>query len=189
MWNREERCDSFEIFSCQRLISDNHDDRVMMISMMRVFLGTTRKIIKNNNNNKTTQYREKEEENRNETQQHNNMLSNFSRRIMTASSRFGVAANRSMSTVLNKPGDGIASKQIMKGDYTVVDHEYDSVVVGAGGSGLRAAMGLSEAGFKTACVTKLFPTRSHTVAAQGGINAALGTLCYSCVCSIYYINA
>jgi len=58
----------------------------------------------------------------------------------------------------------------------VVDHVYDAVVVGAGGSGLRAAMGLSEAGFKTACVTKLFPTRSHTVAAQGGINAALGNM-------------
>lgn len=55
-----------------------------------------------------------------------------------------------------------------------VDHEYDAVVVGAGGAGLRAAMGCAEAGFKTACVTKLFPTRSHTVAAQGGINAALG---------------
>ena len=54
----------------------------------------------------------------------------------------------------------------LTGDYVVVDHEYDAVVVGAGGSGLRAAMGLSEAGFKTACVTKLFPTRSHTVAAQ-----------------------
>lgn len=63
-----------------------------------------------------------------------------------------------------------------QGDYTVVDHTYDAVVVGAGGSGLRAAMGLSEAGFKTACVTKLFPTRSHTVAAQGGINAALGNM-------------
>jgi len=62
------------------------------------------------------------------------------------------------------------------GDYTIVDHVYDAVVVGAGGSGLRAAMGLSEAGFKTACVTKLFPTRSHTVAAQGGINAALGNM-------------
>lgn len=58
----------------------------------------------------------------------------------------------------------------------MVDHTYDAVVVGAGGSGLRAAMGLSEAGFKTACVTKLFPTRSHTVAAQGGINAALGNM-------------
>jgi succinate dehydrogenase (ubiquinone) flavoprotein subunit len=62
------------------------------------------------------------------------------------------------------------------GDYTVVDHTYDAVVVGSGGSGLRAAMGLSEAGFSTACVTKLFPTRSHTVAAQGGINAALGNM-------------
>ena len=57
----------------------------------------------------------------------------------------------------------------LKGDYTVIDHKYDAVVVGAGGAGLRAAMGLSEAGFKTACVTKLFPTRSHTVAAQGNI--------------------
>jgi len=64
----------------------------------------------------------------------------------------------------------------MTGDYTVVDHEYDAVVVGAGGDGLRAAMGLSEAGLKTACVSKLFPTRSHTVAAQGGINAALGNM-------------
>uniref|UniRef100_H2ZJ42 Malate dehydrogenase [quinone] flavoprotein subunit n=1 Tax=Ciona savignyi TaxID=51511 RepID=H2ZJ42_CIOSA len=60
--------------------------------------------------------------------------------------------------------------------YPVIDHEYDAVVVGAGGAGLRAAFGLSEAGFKTACVTKLFPTRSHTVAAQGGINAALGNM-------------
>lgn len=64
----------------------------------------------------------------------------------------------------------------MTGDYTIVDHTYDALVVGAGGAGLRAAMGLSEAGFKTACVTKLFPTRSHTVAAQGGINAALGNM-------------
>lgn len=60
--------------------------------------------------------------------------------------------------------------------YTIVDHEYDAVVVGAGGAGLRAAMGCAEQGFKTACVTKLFPTRSHTVAAQGGINAALGNM-------------
>ena len=60
--------------------------------------------------------------------------------------------------------------------HIVVDHEYDALVVGAGGAGLRAAMGCAEAGFKTACVTKLFPTRSHTVAAQGGINAALGNM-------------
>ncbi len=60
--------------------------------------------------------------------------------------------------------------------YTVVDHTYDVVVVGAGGSGLRAAFGLGAAGLKTACVTKVFPTRSHTVAAQGGIGAALGNM-------------
>ena len=64
----------------------------------------------------------------------------------------------------------------MTGKYTVVDHDFDTVVVGAGGAGLRAAMGSAEAGFKTACITKLFPTRSHTVAAQGGINAALGNM-------------
>merc|ERR1711998_510037 len=60
--------------------------------------------------------------------------------------------------------------------YSVVDHTYDALVVGAGGAGLRAAMGLAEHGFETACITKLFPTRSHTVAAQGGINAALGNM-------------
>jgi len=60
--------------------------------------------------------------------------------------------------------------------YPIIDHEFDAVVVGAGGAGLRAAFGLTEAGFKTACITKLFPTRSHTVAAQGGINAALGNM-------------
>jgi len=62
------------------------------------------------------------------------------------------------------------------GNYTVIDHTYDALVVGAGGAGLRAAFGLAEAGFKTACISKLFPTRSHTVAAQGGINAALGNM-------------
>jgi succinate dehydrogenase / fumarate reductase flavoprotein subunit len=56
------------------------------------------------------------------------------------------------------------------------DHTYDVVVVGAGGSGLRAALGCAQAGLKTACVTKVFPTRSHTVAAQGGISAALGNM-------------
>ncbi|KAJ3636367.1 hypothetical protein Zmor_004422, partial [Zophobas morio] len=63
-----------------------------------------------------------------------------------------------------------------KGDYITIDHEFDAVVVGAGGAGLRAAFGLAEMGLKTACITKLFPTRSHTVAAQGGINAALGNM-------------
>ncbi len=60
--------------------------------------------------------------------------------------------------------------------YTWVDHTFDVVVVGAGGSGLRAALGAAQAGLKTACVTKVFPTRSHTVAAQGGISAALGNM-------------
>ncbi|XP_046914269.2 succinate dehydrogenase, subunit A (flavoprotein) [Dermatophagoides farinae] len=60
--------------------------------------------------------------------------------------------------------------------YQVIDHTFDAVVVGAGGAGLRAAFGLVEKGFNTAVVSKLFPTRSHTVAAQGGINAALGNM-------------
>ena len=60
--------------------------------------------------------------------------------------------------------------------YQVIDHEYDVVIVGAGGAGLRAALGMSAAGLSTACVTKVFPTRSHTVAAQGGISAALGNM-------------
>ena len=60
--------------------------------------------------------------------------------------------------------------------YNIIDHEYDVVVLGAGGSGLRAAVGLSEAGLKSACISKVFPTRSHTSAAQGGISAALGNM-------------
>lgn len=60
--------------------------------------------------------------------------------------------------------------------YTFTDHTFDVVVVGAGGAGLRAVVGASEAGLKTACITKVFPTRSHTVAAQGGISAALGNM-------------
>jgi len=93
------------------------------------------------------------------------MLSTLLRRSSKRLSSQGLAFTRSLST-----------KPELTGDYTIVDHEYDAVVIGAGGSGLRAAMGLSEAGFKTACITKLFPTRSHTVAAQGGINAALGNM-------------
>ena len=61
-------------------------------------------------------------------------------------------------------------------DYEFIDHTYDVVVVGAGGSGLRAALGAAQAGLKTACITKVFPTRSHTVAAQGGIAASLGNM-------------
>ncbi|WP_019831117.1 succinate dehydrogenase flavoprotein subunit [Sphingomonas sp. PR090111-T3T-6A] len=62
----------------------------------------------------------------------------------------------------------------MSNSYKIIDHVYDAVVVGAGGSGLRATMGCAEKGLKTACITKVFPTRSHTVAAQGGIAASLG---------------
>jgi len=60
--------------------------------------------------------------------------------------------------------------------YNIIDHSYDVVVVGAGGAGLRAVLGLAEQGLKTACITKVFPTRSHTVAAQGGMSASLGNM-------------
>ena len=62
------------------------------------------------------------------------------------------------------------------GNYEVYDHNFDAVVVGAGGAGLRAASGCVAHGLKTACLTKVFPTRSHTVAAQGGINGALANM-------------
>ena len=64
----------------------------------------------------------------------------------------------------------------MPNSYNIIDHHYDVVVIGAGGSGLRATLGCAEAGLKTACISKVFPTRSHTVAAQGGIGAALGNM-------------
>ncbi len=64
----------------------------------------------------------------------------------------------------------------MTSAYKIIEHKYDMVVVGAGGAGLRATFGLAQKGLKTACLTKVFPTRSHTVAAQGGISAALGNM-------------
>ena len=60
--------------------------------------------------------------------------------------------------------------------YDIIDHQYDVIIIGAGGSGLRATLGVAELGLKTACISKVFPTRSHTVAAQGGIGAALGNM-------------
>lgn len=64
----------------------------------------------------------------------------------------------------------------MSETYEIIDHEYDVVVIGGGGAGLRATVGMAEANLKTACLSKVFPTRSHTVAAQGGISAALGNV-------------
>ena len=64
----------------------------------------------------------------------------------------------------------------MSHDYELIDHTYDVVVVGAGGAGLRATLGMAAAGLSTACITKVFPTRSHTVAAQGGMSASLGNM-------------
>src|ERR1044071_8985455 len=60
--------------------------------------------------------------------------------------------------------------------YPVTDHSYDVIVVGAAGAGLRATFGMAEQGLRTACITQVFPTRSHTVAAQGGMSASLGNM-------------
>ncbi|MDP2331065.1 MAG: succinate dehydrogenase flavoprotein subunit, partial [Reyranella sp.] len=83
-----------------------------------------------------------------------------------------------MAEASSGKGNGAAPGTVNVGgrSYTVIDHEYDVVVVGAGGAGLRATLGMAEKGLKTACVTKVFPTRSHTVAAQGGISASLGNM-------------
>ena len=64
----------------------------------------------------------------------------------------------------------------MTDTYEIIDHTHDVLVVGAGGAGLRSTLGMTTAGLSTACVTKVFPTRSHTVSAQGGIGAALGNM-------------
>ncbi|HEY8269012.1 MAG TPA: FAD-binding protein, partial [Xanthobacteraceae bacterium] len=73
-------------------------------------------------------------------------------------------------------GNGSSAPSVNGRAYPVTDHVYDVVVVGAGGAGLRAVVGCAEAGLKTACISKVFPTRSHTVAAQGGISAAIGNM-------------
>lgn len=100
-----------------------------------------------------------------------------SRAVVAPSSRSAFHSSASVSKIIAsqplRAKEAPTPLDAAKG-YPVIDHEYDAVVVGAGGSGLRAAFGLAEAGLNTACITKLFPTRSHTVAAQGGINAALG---------------
>ncbi|OPH81713.1 succinate dehydrogenase flavoprotein subunit [Nitrobacter vulgaris] len=73
-------------------------------------------------------------------------------------------------------GNGNAAAAVNGKAYPIEDHTYDVVVVGAGGAGLRAVVGCGQAGLRTACITKVFPTRSHTVAAQGGISASLGNM-------------
>ncbi|MDQ3561113.1 MAG: succinate dehydrogenase flavoprotein subunit, partial [Pseudomonadota bacterium] len=80
------------------------------------------------------------------------------------------------TSATNGSSNGTAAPAVNGRAYPVTEHLYDVVVVGAGGSGLRATLGASEAGLKTACITKVFPTRSHTVAAQGGIAASLGNM-------------
>ncbi|MCF6199621.1 MAG: FAD-binding protein, partial [Hyphomicrobiaceae bacterium] len=70
----------------------------------------------------------------------------------------------------------VNAAQASPGVYNFVDHDFDVLVVGAGGAGLRATLGASEAGLRTGCITKVFPTRSHTVAAQGGVAASLGNM-------------
>lgn len=114
------------------------------------------------------------------------MLSRLSTRpATTASKRVVLASSSSSSIISSRRGLAHASPSHRAKEapnfgqhkgYPVIDHEFDAVVVGAGGAGLRAAFGLAESGLKTACITKLFPTRSHTVAAQGGVNAALGNM-------------
>src|SRR5581483_8293647 len=81
---------------------------------------------------------------------------------------------RSVSMATN--GSPTSAAAVNGRAYPIEDHSYDVLVVGAGGAGLRAVVGCSEAGLRTACITKVFPTRSHTVAAQGGIAAALGNM-------------
>jgi succinate dehydrogenase / fumarate reductase flavoprotein subunit len=77
---------------------------------------------------------------------------------------------------MNGGGNGAAKPAINGGAYPITDHTFDVVIVGAGGAGLRATVGCSQAGLRTACITKVFPTRSHTVAAQGGVAASLGNM-------------
>ena len=76
---------------------------------------------------------------------------------------------------MNGTGKG-AAPGINGKAYPITDHTFDVVIVGAGGAGLRATVGCSQAGLRTACISKVFPTRSHTVAAQGGVAASLANM-------------
>jgi len=103
------------------------------------------------------------------------MLSKFLPRLATKAKLPLATGSRGLHFTVGGQNEAKTSEGSSR-QYPVVDHTYDAVVVGAGGAGLRAAFGLVQEGFKTAVITKLFPTRSHTVAAQGGINAALGNM-------------
>lgn len=102
--------------------------------------------------------------------------SSSARLFHSSNAAAAVIGSSSASAAAAKPGSSSSSSSASSKSYPVITHEYDAVVVGAGGAGLRAAFGLAEKGYKVACISKLFPTRSHTVAAQGGINAALGNM-------------
>ncbi|KAJ7452502.1 succinate dehydrogenase [Mycena galericulata] len=104
------------------------------------------------------------------------MLRKSLRRTLWQSTRSFQSSAPARKVVGTNPVKAEEVKSWASGKYPLIEHEFDAIVVGAGGAGLRAAFGLAEAGFNTACITKLFPTRSHTVAAQGGINAALGNM-------------
>src|SRR3984957_14732400 len=85
------------------------------------------------------------------------------------------ASFRGLSMATNG-SNGAGAPAIGQKAYPITDHTFDVIVVGAGGAGLRASVGCAQAGLKTACISKVFPTRSHTVAAQGGISASLGNM-------------
>src|SRR5205085_10687556 len=97
------------------------------------------------------------------------------RRVAGARCRRGACRRQraGRAEALSRP---IGRRRTMPNGYDIIDHSFDVVVLGAGGAGLRATLGMVAAGLNTACVTKVFPTRSHTVAAQGGISAALGNM-------------
>ncbi|KAF9580726.1 succinate dehydrogenase flavoprotein subunit [Lunasporangiospora selenospora] len=83
-----------------------------------------------------------------------------------AASRALHTSRPAMQVFASKPLNAKETSSPITSKYPIIDHTYDAIVIGAGGAGLRAAFGLAEAGLNTACISKLFPTRSHTVAAQ-----------------------
>ncbi len=97
-------------------------------------------------------------------------------RLRRAAHRLRLTLSKRARTEMANGSNGASAAALGGKAYPIADHTFDVVVVGAGGAGLRASVGCAQAGLKTACITKVFPTRSHTVAAQGGISAALGNM-------------